>query len=75
MGVQSQNWFFDILRQIFGFFDELVYGFFGTILQGIFDISELATNSKLFSGLYIRLYVVLGVFMAFKLTFSFFNIW
>ena len=51
MGVQSQNWFFDILRQIFGFFDELVYGFFGTILQGIFDISELATNSKLFSGL------------------------
>ena len=73
MGVQSQNWFFDILRQIFGFFDELVYGFFGTILQGIFDISELATNSKLFSGLYIRLYVVLGVFMAFKLTFSFFQ--
>ncbi len=73
MGVQSQNWFMDILRQIFGFFDELVYGLFGAVIQGIFDISDLATNSSVFSGLYTRLYVILGVFMAFKLAFSFFQ--
>ena len=73
MGVQSQNWFMDILRQIFGFFDEIVYGLFSIVLQGIFDISGLVTNSSIFNGIYQRIYVVLGVFMAFKLAFSFFQ--
>ena len=73
MGVQSQNWFMDIVRQIFGFFDELVYGLFEPVLYGIFDMSGIITNSSLFTGIYKRLYVILGVFMAFKLMFSFFQ--
>lgn len=71
MGSQAQNWFMDILRDIFAFFDSLVYSLFRPILYGIFDMSGIITNSSLFVGIYRRLYVVLGVFMAFKLLFSF----
>ena len=73
MGLQEQNWFFDIIRPIFGFFDRIVYTLIKWILYGVFDISALSTNSKVFNGIYSRIYVILGIFMAFKLSFSFFQ--
>lgn len=73
MGLQEHSWFFDLIRSIFGFFDRLVYGLIKWILYGIFDLSALSTNSNVFNGIYSRIYVILGIFMAFKLSFSFFQ--
>lgn len=73
MGIQEQSWFFDILRSIFAFLDGLVYGLIKWILFGIFDLANLNTNSDIFGNIYGRIYVILGIFMAFKLSFSFFQ--
>lgn len=73
MGLQEQGWFMDRVREFFGFLDKLVYGLIKWILFGIFDLANLSTNSEVFSGIYSRIYVILGIFMAFKLSFAFFQ--
>ena len=73
MGVQEQGWLMNIVRDIFSFLDGLVYGLIKWILFGIFDLANVTTNSAVFSSIYSRLYVILGIFMAFKLSFSFFQ--
>jgi hypothetical protein len=73
MGIQEQGWFMNIIRSIFSFLDGLVYGLIKWILFGIFDLTNVTTNSAVFSDIYSRLYVILGIFMAFKLSFSFFQ--
>lgn len=73
MSYQQQSWVIDILRDISGFLDKLVYGAIKYVLYGIFDLAGLTSNSNVFDGIYQRIYVILGIFMAFKLTFSFFQ--
>ena len=73
MGVNEQGFIMDGIRIIFGFLDKLVYSLIKWILFGIFDLANLSTNSNVFNGIYSRLYVILGIFMAFKLSFSFFQ--
>ena len=73
MGLQEETWFFQIIRPIFGFFDRLIYRLIKWVLYGVFDLSALSTNSDVFNGIYSRIYVILGVFMAFKLSWSFFQ--
>lgn len=73
MGLQAQNWFYNILRGIFAGLDWIVYSLIRWILFGVFDLSNLTTSSGLMNGIYRRIYVILGVFMAFKLMFSFFQ--
>ena len=73
MGVQEHGFIMDGVRTIFGLLDRLVYGLIKWILFGIFDLANLTTNSDVFSGIYSRIYVILGIFMAFKLSFSFFQ--
>lgn len=73
MGVQTQTFFMDIVRGIFAFLDKIVYELIKWILFGIFDIVNITANSDIFSGIYARIYVILGIFMAFKLSFSFFQ--
>ena len=63
MGIQEQGWFMDIVRSIFSFLDGLVYGLVKWILFGIFDLANVTTNSEVFSSIYSRLYVILGIFM------------
>ena len=73
MGLQQSGWVTNILRWIFGLLDKLVYGLVKWVLFGVFDMSQITTNSQIFSGIYERIYVILGIFMAFKLSFSFFQ--
>ncbi len=73
MAPQGHSWFMNIIRSIFCFLDGLVYRLIRWILYGVFDISSITTNSDVFSGIAERVYVVLGIFMAFKLSFSFFQ--
>ena len=63
----------DRIRELFCFLDKLIYSLVKWILFGIFDLANLTTNSDIFSGVYSRIYVILGIFMAFKLSFSFFQ--
>ena len=71
MGLQEESFIMDGVRIIFGFLDKLIYSLIKWILFGIFDLASLTTNSEVFSGIYSRIYVILGIFMAFKLSFSF----
>lgn len=71
--IQNVEWYWDILRNVFAFFDVLVYGLLNPVIHGFFDMINISTNSELFNGIYIKIYVILGIFMAFKLTFSFFR--
>ena len=73
MGIQEQSWLLDCVRSLFGFLDRLVYSLIKWILFGIFDLANLTANSNVFNGIYSRIYVILGIFMAFKLSFSFFQ--
>ena len=73
MGLQEHHWYMDIIRYFFALLDTLVYGLIKWILFGIFDLAGLETNADVFNGIYGRIYVVLGIYMAFKLAFSFFQ--
>ena len=73
MGLQTAGWVMDIIRVIFGSIDWIVYSLVKFILFGIFDLSSLTTASGIMNGIYARIYVILGIFMAFKLSFSFFQ--
>lgn len=69
--LDKQNWFFDMLRQFFMALDSVIYSLISWILQGIFELSNVAVNDSFVEIIYKRIYVVLGIFMVFKLTFSF----
>lgn len=63
--------FFNGLRNLFSGIDSLVYSLIAWILKGIFEISRLTANPSLVELIYRRIYVVLAIFMVFKLSFSF----
>lgn len=65
------EWAIDLLRIVFYALDSLIYGLIGPILRLIFDMSSLTASFGLIENVYTRIYVVLGIFMAFKLSFSF----
>lgn len=73
MGVQAQAWYMDLFRAICSFLDSLIYGAIEIVLKVVFDLSNLTASSGLLEGVYTRIYVILGIFMAFKLSFSFFQ--
>lgn len=73
MGLQEQSWIMDIMRTLFSVLDSMIYGLINWVLYGIFDLANLTTSSDILNGIYSRIYVILGVFMAFKLCFSFFG--
>lgn len=73
MGLQAESWVNNILRTILAGLDYIIYGLVKDVLFLTFDLANLTTSSKLLNGIYSRMYVLLGVFMAFKLSFSFFQ--
>lgn len=73
MDLQVYNVWIDIVRVIFNGLDGIIYGLIKWLLFGIFDLAHLTTSADVFNGIYSRIYVILGIFMAFKLSFSFFQ--
>jgi hypothetical protein len=73
MILQEYSWFMNIIRGMFIFFDSLVYWVVKWILYITFDLANLTTSSSLLNTIYQRVYVILTVYMAFKLSFSFFQ--
>ena len=73
MFLQEQGWLMNIIRGLFANIDYIVYTLIKWVLFLIFDVSQLSANSELLNAIYHRTYLVLAVFMAFKLSFSFFQ--
>lgn len=65
----TANWFFDLFRWLFAFIDFFVYGFIEIFFRTIFNLAnfELVGLYEIFEQ---RVYVVLGIFMLFKVTVS-----
>ena len=60
-----------LLRPIAAGLDSLVYGLIGWILSGILELSTLMASETFAQTIYKNLYIIISVFMVFKLTFSF----
>lgn len=73
MILQEYNWFMNLIRDLFMIFDSIVYWIMKWILYITFDLANLTTSSTLLTTIYQRVYVILTVYMAFKLSFSFFQ--
>ena len=67
----NEHWVNELLRNLFASIDKLIYTLIGWIMEGIFNLSGLVTNFELARSIYNRIYVVLALFMVFKLTLSF----
>ncbi len=72
-GPQGRSWIMDLFRSVLSWIDSLVYHAIEIVLQGIFDLASLKTSSELLTGVYTKIYVLVGIVMAFKLSFSFFQ--
>lgn len=70
----EQSWGMDLVRSFFATIDKAVYGLMSTIYQIILDLANATIiSSDLIEDLYTRMYALLGIFMFFKVTFSFVN--
>lgn len=72
-GPQDAHWALDILRSLLSSLDKLIYQGIELVLQGIFDLASLKTSSGLLNDINVKIYVLVGIIMAFKLSFSFFQ--
>lgn len=65
-----RNFFNDSMRSLFSAIDYFIYSSIEWVTQGIFDIAELRTNVTLVEDIRDKIYVILGIFMLFKISFS-----
>lgn len=65
------NFFFKFIRQFLASIDVVVFSLLSWIIEGVFNLSSLMLSTDFAKQIYTRIYIILGVFMAFKLTFSF----
>lgn len=65
------NFFFKFIRQFLASIDVVVFSLLSWITEGVFNLSSLMLSTDFAKQIYTRIYIILGVFMAFKLTFSF----
>lgn len=65
------NFFFKFIRQFLASIDVVVFSLLSWMIEGVFNLSSLMLNADFAKLIYTRIYVILGVFMVFKLTFSF----
>ena len=71
MAGQEASLFMDIVRVIFGSITYCIFELIEWVMHGIFDIAGLQTSEGLINDITTRIYVLLGIFMAFKLIISF----
>jgi len=65
------SFFMDAFRVVFAGITYCVYELIEWVMHGIFDIAGLRTSEGLIGDITTRIYVLLGIFMAFKLIISF----
>lgn len=65
------NFFFKFIRQFLASIDVVVFSLLSWMIEGVFNLSSLMLSADFAKLIYTRIYIILGVFMVFKLTFSF----
>lgn len=66
----TRNFFNDFIRDLFCSIDYFIYSSIEWVTQGIFDIAELRTNVDLVEDVRDKIYIILGIFMLFKISAS-----
>lgn len=66
----TKNFFNDMVRTFFAWLDFNIYSFIEFVTQGIFDIAHLRSNVNLVETVRDKIYVILGIFMLFKISAS-----
>lgn len=69
----EKSWLQTQLRGLFASINYCIYSLIEWIIQGMFDIANLPSNFTLMEEMRTRIYVLLGIFMVFKLTISLLN--
>lgn len=69
--MQAQHWLIDLIRQVFGWIDSVIYNFINTLYQLFAYISRMTLLSEdTFQDFSQRIYMILGIIMLFKIAFS-----
>ena len=69
----TKDFFNNFIRNLFCSIDYFIYSSIEWVTQGIFDISELRTNINIVSQVRNKLYVLLGIFMLFRISITLIN--
>lgn len=65
----TKNWFIDIFRALFAFLDFIVYFVIELLFRAVFNLSNFELYG-MYEEIMDRIYVILGIFMLFKVTIS-----
>lgn len=65
----TKNWFIDIFRALFAFLDFIVYFVIELLFRAVFNLSNFELYG-MYEEIMDRVYVILGIFMLFKVTIS-----
>jgi len=66
----TRNFFNNFIRSLFCSIDYFIYSSIEWVTQGIFDIAELRTNVTIVETVRTKIYIILGIFMLFKISAS-----
>ena len=66
----TRNFFNNFIRSLFSAIDYFIYSSIEWVTQGIFDIAELRTNVTIVETVRTKIYIILGIFMLFKISSS-----
>ena len=69
----QKDFFNDFIRGLFASIDRTIYGAIEWVTQGIFDIAQLRTNVDIVETVRSKIYIILGIFMLFKISASLIN--
>lgn len=67
------NWFMKMWRSIMGGLDSIIYSLVSFLSQILMSIADIAVNNEMLGDFLSRVYIVLGIFMLFKISFSLLN--
>ena len=70
MMAMERNLIFNAIRSMFAWIDLMFYRLISILMQAIFDIANFSLSDNIFSELIDRVYLILGIFMLFKITIS-----
>ena len=67
------NWFMKMWRSIMGVLDSIIYSLVSFLAQILMSIADITVSNKMLGDFLSRVYIVLGIFMLFKISFSLLN--
>ena len=70
--VQS-TWYMTPIRAVCFMIDEMIYSLMRYVFEGILQIADIRASNELINDIISRIYVILGIYMVFKLSIIFFS--